>query len=339
MRGEEPVFVVTGRKEDVAKAKREILSAAEHFSLIRASRKPSSVLGGGGLPSSGKGTPPGPPANIPGQTTIQVRVPYRVVGLVVGPKGATIKHIQQQTHTYIVTPSRDKEPVFEVTGLPDSVEQARRQIEAHIALRTGNHPTNAINAILTDEEMSPSAEFLTSLYKNALGSMLDYLHPTDQMVVQQIDSHQFAPAQQISSSTGSSTCSSSSSTSSKTTASLMNRPELIEIMKSLTSETSFDFDESDPMNIWSVPNSNSINGSRSSPAESSSPTDSLLTATAASANGPTKLCSVCADKEITTAIVLCGHVFCYDCSTHITSQGKATVCPVCSQAAMRGVLE
>ena len=40
----------------------------------------------------------------------------------VGPKGATIKRIQQQTRTYIVTPSRDKEPVFEVTGLPENVE-------------------------------------------------------------------------------------------------------------------------------------------------------------------------------------------------------------------------
>lgn len=50
------------------------------------------------------------------QVTIQVRVPYRVVGLVVGPKGATIKRIQQSTFSYIVTPSRDKEPVFEVTG-------------------------------------------------------------------------------------------------------------------------------------------------------------------------------------------------------------------------------
>merc|ERR1712166_14213 len=39
VRGEEPVFVVTGRKEDVALAKREILSAADHFSQIRASRK------------------------------------------------------------------------------------------------------------------------------------------------------------------------------------------------------------------------------------------------------------------------------------------------------------
>ncbi|XP_017269374.1 RNA-binding protein MEX3B-like [Kryptolebias marmoratus] len=128
VRGEEPIFVVTGRKEDVAMAKREILSAAEHFSLIRASRNktgPLSAVNGLGAPA------------LPGQTTIQVRVPYRVVGLVVGPKGATIKRIQQQTHTYIVTPSRDKEPVFEVTGMPENVDRAREEIEAHIALRTG----------------------------------------------------------------------------------------------------------------------------------------------------------------------------------------------------------
>lgn len=35
VRGEEPVFVVTGRKEDVAMARREIQSAAEHFTQIR----------------------------------------------------------------------------------------------------------------------------------------------------------------------------------------------------------------------------------------------------------------------------------------------------------------
>ncbi|KAH8040263.1 hypothetical protein HPB51_009811 [Rhipicephalus microplus] len=106
VRGEEPVFVVTGRKEDVAAAKREILSAAEHFSQIRAQRK--NHLNGS--------LAPGPNSNIP---------------------GATIKRIQQQTNTYIVTPSRDKEPVFEVTGLPESVEAAKREIEAHIAMRTG----------------------------------------------------------------------------------------------------------------------------------------------------------------------------------------------------------
>ncbi|KFV67545.1 RNA-binding E3 ubiquitin-protein ligase MEX3C, partial [Dryobates pubescens] len=129
IRGEESIFVITGRKEDVAMAKREILSAAEHFSMIRASRnKNGSALGN--LPC----TP-----NLPGQTTVQVRVPYRVVGLVVGPKGATVKRIQQQTHTYIVTPSRDKEPVFEVTGMPENVDRARKEIEMHIAMRTGNY--------------------------------------------------------------------------------------------------------------------------------------------------------------------------------------------------------
>ncbi|KAM5238833.1 RNA-binding protein MEX3D [Ctenodactylus gundi] len=127
VRGEDPVFIVTGRKEDVEMAKREILSAAEHFSMIRATRSKA-----GGLP----GAVPGPP-NLPGQTTIQVRVPYRVVGLVVGPKGATIKRIQQRTHTYIVTPGRDKEPVFAVTGMPENVDRAREEIEAHITLRTG----------------------------------------------------------------------------------------------------------------------------------------------------------------------------------------------------------
>ncbi|XP_053304197.1 RNA-binding E3 ubiquitin-protein ligase MEX3C [Spea bombifrons] len=129
VRGEEPIFVVTGRKEDVAMAKREILSAAEHFSMIRASRNKN-----GPSAASMQCAP-----NLPGQTTVQVRVPYRVVGLVVGPKGATIKRIQQQTHTYIVTPSRDKEPVFEVTGMPENVDRAREEIEMHIAMRTGNY--------------------------------------------------------------------------------------------------------------------------------------------------------------------------------------------------------
>ncbi|KAJ8274094.1 hypothetical protein COCON_G00087190 [Conger conger] len=136
VRGEEPVFIVTGRREDVEMAKREILSAAEHFSMIRASRCKAGAAGAGAGAAGGAGSLPGPP-HLPGQTTIQVRVPYRVVGLVVGPKGATIKRIQQQTHTYIVTPSREKDPVFEVTGMPENVDRAREEIETHITLRTG----------------------------------------------------------------------------------------------------------------------------------------------------------------------------------------------------------
>lgn len=150
MRGEEPVFVVTGRKEDVARAKREILSAAEHFSQIRASRK--------------CGAAPPPPAGAPGHVTAQVRVPYRVVGLVVGPKGATIKRIQHTTHTYIVTPSREREPVFEVTGLPESVEAARKEIEAHIALRTG--AAGGATAAPADSEP------LAQLYRAGIASLL-----------------------------------------------------------------------------------------------------------------------------------------------------------------------
>uniref|UniRef100_A0A8B9EU42 Mex-3 RNA binding family member A n=1 Tax=Anser cygnoides TaxID=8845 RepID=A0A8B9EU42_ANSCY len=124
VRGEEPVFMVTGRREDVAMARREIISAAEHFSMIRASRNKA-------------GTTFGSAPTLPGQVTIRVRVPYRVVGLVVGPKGATIKRIQQQTNTYIITPSRDRDPVFEITGAPGNVERAREEIETHIAVRTG----------------------------------------------------------------------------------------------------------------------------------------------------------------------------------------------------------
>ena len=39
VRGDQPVFIITGRKEDVYLAKKEILSAAEHFSQIRAGKK------------------------------------------------------------------------------------------------------------------------------------------------------------------------------------------------------------------------------------------------------------------------------------------------------------
>lgn len=191
----------------------------------------------------GKGTPAGPPTNVPGQITIQVRVPYRVVGLVVGPKGATIKHIQQQTHTYIVTPSRDKEPVFEVTGLPDNVQSARRQIEAHIALRTGNAATaiNGLNSgLLNDLSSSNSGlssllnsedtpEILASLYKNGLGSLFGYLDGTNQQELfnnatvcgsAMNGKNDISIVNMLPSSAGSSTCSSNSSTSSSSSSSI-----------------------------------------------------------------------------------------------------------------------
>ena len=162
VRGEDPVFVVTGRKEDVALAKREIISAAEHFSQIRAQRKNISL----------NSLAPGPPSpTTPGQTTIHVRVPYRVVGLVVGPKGATIKRIQHQTNTYIVTPSRDKEPVFEVTGMPDNVESARKEINNHITTRTGGRMDAADDVFIGDGLQSSFNDFNPgSIYSSSVSS-------------------------------------------------------------------------------------------------------------------------------------------------------------------------
>lgn len=250
VRGEEPVFVVTGRKEDVAKAKKEILSAAEHFSLIRASRKPSLTNGSAGSgsvngvnsmagspllsaasganncmgdifssSSSGDDSPSLLTKNPIGltsaaaaaaaaghnQITVQVRVPYRVVGLVVGPKGATIKNIQQQTHTYIVTPSRDKEPIFEVTGAVENVEIARQQIEAHIAMRTGGNSdstdnlTNYLNSINSrggmdlsmKKELQDELQLLNENFGQSTNFLRKYLngHSEDQMQQQQQDSY------------------------------------------------------------------------------------------------------------------------------------------------------
>ncbi|KAK7886707.1 hypothetical protein WMY93_026328 [Mugilogobius chulae] len=124
VRGEEPVFLITGRKEDVALARREIISAAEHFSMLRASRNKL------GLGFSGS-----PPTPLPGQTTIQVRVPYRVVGLVPGQR-----------------------PVFEITGSPSNAERAREEIEAHIAFRTGGlHEHNNENDCLGSSGGSPAS--------------------------------------------------------------------------------------------------------------------------------------------------------------------------------------
>ena len=56
-----------------------------------------------------------------------------------------------------MTPSREKEPVFEVTGLSENVEAARKEIEAHIAIRTGSS---------TDFGGSASTNGLNGFYNN-----------------------------------------------------------------------------------------------------------------------------------------------------------------------------
>ena len=97
-----------------------------------------------------------------------------------GPKGATIKRIQQQTSTYIVTPSRDKEPVFEVTGMPDNVEAARKDIEGHIAMRTGSaFEEEAILAAIANAQNLP----LETVMSNP--EIVNYVRLQQQQQVQQ----------------------------------------------------------------------------------------------------------------------------------------------------------
>ena len=129
VKDEEPVFIITGRKENIEMAKQEIFNIADKFTRMR-SRK----LYGSGVGHS----------NIFELVKMELSVPYDVVGLVVGPKGATIMQIQDVTQTYIKTPNRDQKPVFKISGSADNVLKAKDEIRSHVLMRTGkNLPENS----------------------------------------------------------------------------------------------------------------------------------------------------------------------------------------------------
>ena len=121
MKDEEPVFIITGRKENIQTAKREILEISANFSRMR-----SSKLYGNGQ-------------EVSELVRMELWVPYDMVGLVVGPKGATIVQIQESTQTYIKTPNRDQKPVFRISGIAENVLRAKDKIRSHVLLRTGKN--------------------------------------------------------------------------------------------------------------------------------------------------------------------------------------------------------
>lgn len=327
MRGEEPIFVITGRPEDVSAAKREILAAADHFTQIRASRRSSTTT------SINYGSP-----TEENKVTIYVRVPYRVVGLVVGPKGATVKRIQQITNTYIVTPSRDKEPCFEVTGTVDNVERARKEIESYIAMRTGG-------SIDSDYETD---------YQTLLSPAVDSVFSPTNHLSRKSDSpkmFQF-PAFTRHSSTppdshfmGLDAPFDGSSWGERPT---RNSPlsnavfgvsalgDIAEIVPSYpmplsapvsSSERVFDFSEVHDALAAMKPQPPSPTGS----CESNS---SEGTAATSPKQSPKLLramhsCILCQEKEVVAALVPCGHnLFCYPCARHIAYTLGS--CPVCN---------
>lgn len=118
-----------GRPENVSAARQEVLAAAEHFTQIRAAKLKNNSSCQPLLTSS--------PIDQLDKMTLYVEVPYSVVSLVVGPKGATIKRIQEESNTNIVTPSKDKEPCFIVSGKPGNVDKAMKEIQSYIIQRTG----------------------------------------------------------------------------------------------------------------------------------------------------------------------------------------------------------
>uniref|UniRef100_A0A665X230 Mex-3 RNA binding family member D n=1 Tax=Echeneis naucrates TaxID=173247 RepID=A0A665X230_ECHNA len=325
VRGEDPVFIVTGRREDVEMAKREIVSAAEHFSMIRASRCKAGGPGGGG-------SLPGPP-HLPGQTTIQVRVPYRVVGLVVGPKGATIKRIQQQTHTYIVTPSREKDPVFEVTGMPENVDRAREEIETHITLRTGTFVDLQGDNDFHTNGTDVSLEGLGSL-SGGLGASLPFstgsssagggftfggdstpgLPSSDELGFEFSASNIWAPF--VNGGTGNKTASSSQQQPLRRNSSGLSggaiTPRLSPTLPQDTGVGPLDH----PL----------ARRAQSDPLSGSGPGVAGLVGVGPGVN---RDCFVCFESEVTAALVPCGHnLFCMECAGQIC-QSAEPECPVC----------
>uniref|UniRef100_A0A8V5GLP9 Uncharacterized protein n=1 Tax=Melopsittacus undulatus TaxID=13146 RepID=A0A8V5GLP9_MELUD len=366
VRGEEPVFIVTGRKEDVEMAKREILSAAEHFSMIRATRNKVNGL---------TGAMQGPP-NLPGQTTIQVRVPYRVVGLVVGPKGATIKRIQQQTHTYIVTPSRDKEPVFEVTGMPENVDRAREEIEAHITMRTGSF----IDVNADNDFHSNGTDVCLDLQGSAGSLWAKAPHPAHRPPATLRNDSLSSMGSTSTESYYSGRVADASPTSPYSTSSGFTFSEPAAALGSEECDFGFDFlalDLTTPTTtttIWSpfersgnplqaLSSCSSINGSQRRNSGTATPrhsptlpesgaagldhplarriqSDPVSTLSWLSSDGHRKSsreCMVCFESEVIAALVPCGHnLFCMECAMRICGKAEPE-CPVCHTPATQAI--
>ena len=119
----EYAVLFSGRQEGVSEAKAIIIASAEKVARLRALRHSRGQAGAG---------EEDPAINTDGSVVLKVTVPTNTVGLVIGPKGTRIREIAEATNTYIKTPSRYREPVFEVFGLPHDVAIAKEQIQAFV---------------------------------------------------------------------------------------------------------------------------------------------------------------------------------------------------------------
>lgn len=366
VRGEEPVFVITGRPEDVSSAKREVLAAADHFTQIRAAktnpaRSPSSSPSvSGGSPDSAT-TNGGPAGTSPDKVAVYVKVPYRVVGLVVGPKGATIKRIQQITNTHIVTPSRDKEPSFEVSGKPEDVERAKKEIESYIAMRTGGCHDSDSDTEVYGSMMSPAIDNTASPLTPPSSSLTRKLSESSASKLMQ----QFSPRSSASPPAptnsgpvyGVEILDNGYTTSSQwiepaTRSPLSSAVFGGNVKDAFSRSNSFNSSEGGPFSFGtpplsapvSVPNNKMFDFTAFREILKEDPPSPTYSCSSNSSDGlgvtspklpikhgvmTSRICCVCHDKEVVAALVPCGHnLFCASCA-HISTVISGA-CPVCA---------
>lgn len=115
--GEEPVFIIKGRREDVMRVKQEILQTAQHFNQLKANKtaKIENIV------------------NAVGSVCLKVHIPDRYVGLVVGRNGWFVKVLQARFNVHIETPKFEIRTHFTIYGPRQSVDETVKAIVEHIS--------------------------------------------------------------------------------------------------------------------------------------------------------------------------------------------------------------
>lgn len=310
------------------------MQAAEHFTQIRAARR-----------SSAPNSPPRSPTSMiqdEKKITVMVRVPYRVVGLVVGPKGSTIKRIQQATSTYIVTPSREKEPCFEVKGTPENVERARKEIESYITLRTGGSFDN-LESPSPDLDMLQLPSLNEPYFSTPTSSTMNYVQQSPQNTTSM---RHFSESNNFTTTSSRSTANSSNYSfgsgmdakdnfgwydSPLSSAVFSASPPMSAPVFTSPSNKVFDFSM---MNQMYKPQPPSPTGSCSSNSSDGNAVTSprlfkRMPSSTSTMSGVTTGCCVCQERDVVAALVPCGHnLFCMQCAHGIAS--TRANCPVCN---------
>ncbi len=110
--GEDPVFEISGRRQNVEKAKQRILEEEIAYSKSLFERACNYREGD--------------------RRMLNLYLPSRFIGLVVGKKGSSIKRIMEMSSTTIVTPKVNTINIFEIYGTQWQIQRAVELIKKHI---------------------------------------------------------------------------------------------------------------------------------------------------------------------------------------------------------------